>query len=866
MVTEPITIHLEDIAGVPHMMEPVQSGVPFPKGILTPDCPLSLSDCETGETLDVQTHPLAHWPDGSIRWLRVNFVASLAPYQKRHLQLSKVSSSNASPVNNVLHCEIDDDVVRVGAAGRLFHIPADKLCWSTQKTDGFRLEHKIRLIASDGSECDVQTTSPWHLTEHGPVCVTLKTTGSWLKSDKSRLADFDCRLSFYANSHTAKLEVSIHNPCRARHPGGLWDLGDAGSEHFRSLTVEISHPDSEEAWLKPVPVDEALSITTEKSLLIYQDSSGGENWQSRNHSNAEGNTTVRFRGYRTQVDSDTVDQGNRAQPICGLSGQFDHLQACIQKFWENFPSSLGTANHDLIIGLFPENSAEPYELQGGERKRQTAWFNYSEDKSALAWSQAPLIPTLDATHYEQTGAFPWFRANQPEGSLEHLIKQGVDGPNNFFAKREVIDEYGWRHFGDIFADHETLYQQEDEAPFISHYNNQYDAIFGFARQFALSGDRRWFSLMDDLASHVVDIDIYHTSEDRGEYNGGLFWHTDHYLDCQTATHRTFSKNNSFSSTPGQTGGGPGSEHCYSTGLLYHYYLTGCEFSKEAVIELARWITTLHEGANGFFEQLLVIKRTEIPNLKALIKGNAPSIHTYPFTRGTGNYLNTLLDAYLLEENNLWLQQTEQIIKSTIHPLDDLTKRDLLDVENRWSYLVLLTSISRYLLIKRELRAFDNDYWYAFDSFIHYIDWMVRHERPFLEDSTQLEFPNDTWTAQDIRKAMLMFQAASFQTPRSKLYTEKGWRWLNQVCDRLETSREASYARILVILMQNHGPHQSHLSSTEGPLVERTSAIHDTPPTLSWGKLVRRILRRIFSSIRTLSIKTELNWLSSRLGR
>ena len=46
-------------------------------------------------------------------------------------------------------------------------------------------------------------------------------------------------------------------------------------------------------------------------------------------------------------------------------------------------------------------------------------------------------------------------------------------------------------------------------------------------------------MMSELAAHVVDIDLYHTTQDKSAYNGGMFWHTYHYGDADTATHRTF---------------------------------------------------------------------------------------------------------------------------------------------------------------------------------------------------------------------------------------------------------------------------------------------------------------------------------------
>ena len=120
------------------------------------------------------------------------------------------------------------------------------------------------------------------------------------------------------------------------------------------------------------------------------------------------------------------------------------------------------------------------------------------------------------------------------------LKRQSRASQSFIARREIIDEYGWRHFGDIYADHEAV-GHTGEKPLVAHYNNQYDVIHGAMIQFWRSGDQRWFELAADLARHVIDIDIYHTEEDRLAYNGGLFWHTDHYLDAGTATHRAYSK-------------------------------------------------------------------------------------------------------------------------------------------------------------------------------------------------------------------------------------------------------------------------------------------------------------------------------------
>ena len=93
---------------------------------------------------------------------------------------------------------------------------------------------------------------------------------------------------------------------------------------------------------------------------------------------------------------------------------------------------------------------------------------------------------------------------------------------SFEARRDRADEYGWRNFGDVHADHEQAHF-EGHHTLVSHYNNQFDLILGGILNMAATGDSKWAELFDPLARHVCDIDIYHTDEDRACFNGGLFW-------------------------------------------------------------------------------------------------------------------------------------------------------------------------------------------------------------------------------------------------------------------------------------------------------------------------------------------------------
>src|SRR6185295_656786 len=62
---------------------------------------------------------------------------------------------------------------------------------------------------------------------------------------------------------------------------------------------------------------------------------------------------------------------------------------------------------------------------------------------------------------------------------------------------------------------------------------------------------------------------------------------------------------------------------------------------------------------------------------------------------------------------------------------------------------------------RERGLIDERYVYARDALMRYARWMAVHERNYLDHPEQLEFPNETWAAQDLRKAAVLEFAAQY---------------------------------------------------------------------------------------------------------
>ena len=127
-------------------------------------------------------------------------------------------------------------------------------------------------------------------------------------------------------------------------------------------------------------------------------------------------------------------------------------------------------------------------------------------------------------------------------------------------------------------------------------------------------------------------------------------------------------------------------------------------------------------------------------------------------RGSGNSLNALIDAHRLTGDARFLEKAEQIIRRAVHPQQDIAALNLPDVE-RWFYTMFLQSLGKYLDYRAELGRLDACYAYARETLLHFARWMAEHEHPYLEKPEVLEFPTETWAAQDMRKSEVFKYAA-----------------------------------------------------------------------------------------------------------
>ena len=769
--------------------EPVSVGMPLPAGLVTSEHDITLQD-DRGQLTPLQSKVLERWPDGSIRWVLLDFQVTGDARPERRFTVRVGESGEAAAAHAITidagprRVRIDTGVAtfvaRTGTAlpfaSVYVHgapVLADGGCTFVATTpDGRTLETRVTSLAVEDA---------------GPLRAVVRIEGSVGPPRHPSLL-LTARVELFAGSSAVRLAVTLRNIKRALHPGGIWELGDQGSVYLRDVSLRVALPGAV-TQAECAPELESPLQALPAPIELYQDSSGGDHWHHTSHVDRHGDIPCTFRGYRLESHHKRQD-GLRATPV--LIAQHDAGLAgiAVEHFWQNWPKAVAIENRALVWRLFPGHTANEHELQGGEQKTHRCTLIFGDDpcaRDARTWGRAPALARFTPEWYCESRAAGVLTCAGSD-PYEQLVGAALDGADSLLRKREAADEYGWRHFGDIYADHENAYSGSD-TPVVSHYNNQYDAVFGFGLQFMRSGDPRWHAMMNELAWHVADIDIYHTDRDKSAYNHGLFWHTAHYVTAGRSSHRSFPKDARVS------GGGPANEHNYTAGLRLHWLMTGDPQSRDAAIGLASWVIQMDDG-----------RRTVLRWLSHGSTGLASQTYSPSFHgpgRGAGHSILALLDGHRLTQEAIYLEKAEQLVCRCIHPADDIDALTLLDAEKRWSYTVFLQVLARYLDYRAEIGRVDEHYAYGRAALLHYARWMVENEYPYLDKPEILEYPTETWAAQDMRKCDVMLFAAGHASGDERLqFLQTAARFHEYSVTTLLQMPSRTLARPLVLMLSN----------------------------------------------------------------
>ena len=129
MTMEPIHLEVRANGRLGRRTWPVTRGVPLPDGAIRDSGRLALFD-DGGSSVAAQLRPLARWPDGSIKWVLVDFGADVPDSGSSIYNLAEDSGGSAA-YDDAIEVTKTDDTIRV-CTGPLSFSCLPTSCWSVR--------------------------------------------------------------------------------------------------------------------------------------------------------------------------------------------------------------------------------------------------------------------------------------------------------------------------------------------------------------------------------------------------------------------------------------------------------------------------------------------------------------------------------------------------------------------------------------------------------------------------------------------------------------------------------------------------------------------------------------------------------------
>jgi hypothetical protein len=220
-------------------------GVPWPKGAVTPNTSMRLTTSE-GRRIEVQTWPLAYWPDGSVKWS--GHAISATPGLARPLQLTPTNAHEERSRTSEIKYSEDDDAFTIDTGTMAVRIGKRRSLLIHSITMGNRVvAQNGSLIArredrsEPGSVRDIELRGGIEqatLEQSGPVRAVIKLEGRHVESSSAGgrvWLPFIVRLHLFAGSTAIRLTHSL-----------VFD-GDGNRDFIKGIGVSFQVPFQEEA-------------------------------------------------------------------------------------------------------------------------------------------------------------------------------------------------------------------------------------------------------------------------------------------------------------------------------------------------------------------------------------------------------------------------------------------------------------------------------------------------------------------------------------------------------------------------------------------------------------------------------------------
>ena len=551
-------------------------GVPFYEGECDGNQPFAL---EIGsKNTELQTWPMAFWPDGSIKWMgcATTDLASMTKENQSPITINTVTQMNMDHQQCNMISESDNHYildtglmsVKIPKSGHeLFNHMAvqDKKIVTKAMLEGFLEERSIEegcQIIKKRSFVGVTKTVTVELA--GPILAVIKMEGLHvLKGSGREMLPFTIRLKAYRNAGQLDITHTF-----------LYD-GQAEADFIGGIGLSIYQNMSDDLHRRQVKFagDEGmfseycqhLSTRTPDYLEHYEDQIEGrtlnipscEDWIMDmavwNHYRLVQASSKGYQVEKTTQDDCAyiqADHGKRSMGSCYVGDENKGLLMGIKDFWQRCPSSMEVK--DLASDLAkmtmwfwsPEAAAMDmrhydttthvvssyegsYELDstpygiGNTHEMVLELFSNKQDDRALYMRakeiQNPPRLICDLKRYQSTNVLGVYGLADSSTPLKSWIEDQLKAITDFYQQEiDQRDWYGFWHYGDFMHTYDQVrHKWRYDLGGYAWQNTELAPNMWLWLSFLRTGEPSLFRMAEAMTRHTSEVDVYHL----GDYKG-----------------------------------------------------------------------------------------------------------------------------------------------------------------------------------------------------------------------------------------------------------------------------------------------------------------------------------------------------------
>ncbi len=454
---------------------PVTCGIPFAQGTLASSSDVGLSD-KRRRQLPAQFEATAFWPDGSVKWLQVSFLADTAPIPV-HYHIVCGTARRSWPLGKLGLIPDDDGGLTVTngwltvpISRKHFALPAGG---TAQITDG------------NGKPFFAAAPDVVAVEESGDIRAVVRAEGDFVAQNGAKLFRWRARYFVSDGQDWVRVQWTILN-----------NQTNAVLTNLRS--AEVNFPlaaghSARGAFASGV----ATAFTSPATLLQDKDD---------------------------HFSATLAGQTNSGQHAAGYAYLSDYqrgLTVAVPDFWQLYPKGFELRPDGLTVKILPALPADAFEKEsknsedlirlyycydrGQYRIKRGLEFstdlyirvNPLNDARFAEWAGQPLVAAAPPKHYCASGVFGIVEPRQA-GLFDAYEKMADEGLAQMEKNRQKKHEYGWMNFGDWHGERHFNWG-----------NHEYDMMGALALQFIRTGDARWLRWAEDCARHSTTIDTVH---------------------------------------------------------------------------------------------------------------------------------------------------------------------------------------------------------------------------------------------------------------------------------------------------------------------------------------------------------------------